>query len=358
MKQKNKVYDYYGAAGVIDKVEGYLFNERLLLVGEDGANLLSRAKDNAFFAEGKYWVNNHAHILDATRKALLDFIALYINSIELNPYITGSAQPKLNQDNLNNIPVPLPPYSEQRRIIKSVTTWQLIISSLGEKQVELTINVALAKSRVLDLAIQGKLVSQKASEEPALELLKRINPSFSPSDNLHYEGNPLGWQVVTLNEIITLYSGRDLEAASCNAEHRGIPYLVGASCIEGNNISVYRWTEYPEVIAKQDDVLLSCKGTIGEVLLNSIGDVHIARQFMALRSKAPQLILPEYIELIINASIKKLKNAARGIIPGLSREDILEMRAGIPPLAEQKRILVRINEMEETLSQISQSISD
>ena len=163
---------------------------------------------------------------------------------------------------------------------------------------------------------------------------------------------------MTLKEIISLYSGRDLEAAFCNAEHRGIPYLVGASCIEGHSISVYRWTEHPEVIAKQDDVLLSCKGTVGEVLLNEIGDFHIARQFMAIRSKAPQLILPKYIELIIKASIEKLKSSARGIIPGLSREDILEIMAGIPPLAEQKRILLWINEIENSLSQISQGIGD
>ena len=157
---------------------------------------------------------------------------------------------------------------------------------------------------------------------------------------------------------ISLFSGRDLEVTLCNTEHRGIPYLVGASCIEGHGISVYRWTEYPEVIAKRDDILLSCKGTVGEVLLNALGDVHIARQFMAIRSKASQLILPEYIELIIKASIEKLKSAARGIIPGISREDILELTVGIPPLAEQKRILLKIVDLEDSLSQVSKSISD
>ena len=72
-KQTNKIYDYYGAAGVIDKVDDFLFDERLLLIGEDGANLLSRSKNNAFFAEGKYWVNNHAHVLDCTDKQILDY---------------------------------------------------------------------------------------------------------------------------------------------------------------------------------------------------------------------------------------------------------------------------------------------
>ena len=203
MKQNNKVYDYYGAAGVIDKVDDYLFNERLLLIGEDGANLLSRAKDNAFFAEGKYWVNNHAHILDSTRKPLLDYIALYINSIALDPYITGSAQPKLNQDNLNSIPVPLPPYKEQRRIIESVEQWIEVISSLYEKQEELTDAVIKAKSKVLDLAICGKLVPQDSHDEPALALLKRINPAFEVSHNLHYEGVlPTGWTICRLEDIL------------------------------------------------------------------------------------------------------------------------------------------------------------
>ena len=88
-KQINKVYDYYGAAGAIDKVEGYLFNERLLLIGEDGANLLSRSKDNAFFADGKYWVNNHAHVLDCSYKPILNYVAYLINSISLEPFVTG-----------------------------------------------------------------------------------------------------------------------------------------------------------------------------------------------------------------------------------------------------------------------------
>ena len=79
-KQTNKIYDYYGAAGVIDKVDNYIFSERLLLIGEDGANLLSRSKDNAFFADGKYWVNNHAHVLDCTNKLVLDFVAFVINA--------------------------------------------------------------------------------------------------------------------------------------------------------------------------------------------------------------------------------------------------------------------------------------
>ena len=201
-KQKAKLYDYYGAAGVIDKVDDYLFNERLLLVGEDGANLLSRSKDNAFFAEGKYWVNNHAHIIDATDKRLLEYIALYINAIPLDMYVTGSAQPKLNQDNLNRISVPLPPLAEQFRIARAVEDCKKIVNGIENNQVELQETIDHTKQKILSMAIAGKLVSQDPSDEPALELLRRINPAFRPSDNLHYEEClPSGWVYATLGEI-------------------------------------------------------------------------------------------------------------------------------------------------------------
>ena len=135
-KKLKKTYDYYGASGVIDKVEEYLFDTKLLLIGEDGANLLSRSTPIAFIAEGKYWVNNHAHVLGFYVYDYLDFVMHYINSISLVQYVTGAAQPKLNQDNMNRIPVPLPPILEQKRIverIESVLVQIDIIDDLQEK---------------------------------------------------------------------------------------------------------------------------------------------------------------------------------------------------------------------------------
>ena len=115
--KRAKIYDYYGASGVIDKIDDYLFDKELLLIGEDGANLLSRSTPIAFIAKGKYWVNNHAHVLDACCNLDLNYICYYINAISLAPYVTGTAQPKMNQENMNAIWIALPPLAEQKRIV-------------------------------------------------------------------------------------------------------------------------------------------------------------------------------------------------------------------------------------------------
>jgi type I restriction enzyme, S subunit len=115
-----KIYDYYGASGVIDKVDRFLFNKPLLLIGEDGANLLTRSKPIAFIASGLYWVNNHAHVLDSTAGLSLEYVSIYINAINLAPYVSGTAQPKINQKNMNSILLAIPPVAEQCRIVAKI----------------------------------------------------------------------------------------------------------------------------------------------------------------------------------------------------------------------------------------------
>jgi type I restriction enzyme S subunit len=131
--RRAKTYDYYGASGVIDKIDGFLFDKPLLLIGEDGANLLNRSTPIAFIARGKYWVNNHAHVLDGISEEFLRFIELTINATDLAPYVTGTAQPKMNQAKMNSIPVALPPLAEQHRIVAKVDELMALCDQL-EKQ--------------------------------------------------------------------------------------------------------------------------------------------------------------------------------------------------------------------------------
>ncbi len=126
-------YDYYGASGVIDGIDDYLFDKPLLLIGEDGANLINRSTPIAFIAKGKYWVNNHAHVLDALNYDILRYIELFINAIDLKPYVTGTAQPKMNQAKMNSIKISMPPLEEQKRIVAKVDELIALCDKLEEK---------------------------------------------------------------------------------------------------------------------------------------------------------------------------------------------------------------------------------
>ena len=118
--KRNRVsgeFPYYGATGILDYVESYIFDEKLVLIGEDGAKWGS-GESTAFTAEGKYWVNNHAHVIRPHRDKILDgWIVYYLNHSDLSPFVTGLTVPKLNQAKLREIPIPIPPIAEQKRIV-------------------------------------------------------------------------------------------------------------------------------------------------------------------------------------------------------------------------------------------------
>ncbi|MCX6121813.1 MAG: restriction endonuclease subunit S [Ignavibacteriales bacterium] len=132
---KEKLYDYYGASGVIDKIDHYTHDGEFLLIGEDGANLVARSTSVAFIAKGKFWVNNHAHVLKFIDHSTLQYTEIFVNAIDLKPYITGGFQPKLSQANLNNINIAFPPLAAQERIVQKVN---LLFSNCDqlEKQIE------------------------------------------------------------------------------------------------------------------------------------------------------------------------------------------------------------------------------
>ena len=114
------LYDYYGASGAIDKIDGYTIDDHVMLIGEDGANLRMRNLPLMYEVNGKAWINNHAHILKPQRGMEFYYLFFTLEALDINPYITGSAQPKLSQDNLKNIWLPAPPLSEQKEIAEFI----------------------------------------------------------------------------------------------------------------------------------------------------------------------------------------------------------------------------------------------
>ena len=172
---REKLYDYYGASSVIDKIDGYLFDKPLLLIGEDGANLINRSTPIAFIARGKYWVNNHAHVIDGLSELFLQYMELYVNATDLRPYITGTAQPKMNQAKMNSIPVALPPLPEQHRIVAKVDELTALCDRMEAEQADAeTAHARLVEESPI-AATSDQPICSKASRASAAASL-----SFAP----------------------------------------------------------------------------------------------------------------------------------------------------------------------------------
>ena len=375
-KELKKIYDYYGASGVIDKVENYLFDKPLLLIGEDGANLVARSTPIAFIARGKYWVNNHAHVLDAGTELQLRYVESYINSINLERYLTGSAQPKLNQDRMNTILIPVPPLPEQRRIVDALDKYLTLVDEIERDRAHLDGLLAQLKSKVLDLAVRGELTERDPEDEPASELLARIREEklamvergelkpkdvkgdtviFTGSDGLRYEKRadgkgeakciekeipfevPEGWSWSRMERLIQLTSGIDLAKADYNSEHNGIPYITGASNFENGSLIENRWTDKPKRISHRGDLLFTCKGTVGKMAINKFASAHIARQVMAINPYRGVDKL--YLQQVLAWHVETIRRKAKGFIPGIERGVLLKALVPVPPLAEQRRIV-------------------
>ena len=214
------------------------------------------------------------------------------------------------------------------------------------------------KSSILQLAIQGRLVEQRPEEGTGEELYQQIQ---AEKKRLIQEGKikkekplpeiaedevpfeiPESWAWVRLNSVISLLSGSDLTPDKYNAIEKGIPYITGASNIEGNQLIINRWTEYPNNIARKGDLLLTCKGTVGKTIILVETEVHIARQIMALSAV---MIDTVYLKYFIEGQVETLKSKAKSMIPGIERDNVLKLLMPLPPLAEQKRIVAKIEEL-------------
>ena len=129
-KRESGQIPYYGASGIVDYVKDYLFDGDYLLVSEDGANLLTRTYPIAFSIHGKTWVNNHAHVIEFKERATRKYVEYYLNSIDLSPWISAGAQPKLTQDSLNKLTIPVPPLAEQLRIVSILDRFDTLTNDL------------------------------------------------------------------------------------------------------------------------------------------------------------------------------------------------------------------------------------
>lgn len=152
-------YPYFGASGIVDYVADYIFDDDLLLVSEDGANLLARTYPIAFPVSGKIWVNNHAHVLKFDDLTTQRFVEYYLNSIRLDPFVSGMAQPKLNQAMLNKIPIPVPPIKDQKEIVYRLDALSVETKQLEENYRKKLKSLEELKKSILQKAFSGELTT-------------------------------------------------------------------------------------------------------------------------------------------------------------------------------------------------------
>ena len=367
-KNVKKIYDYYGAAGVIDKVEEYLFDEKLLLIGEDGANLLSRTKNNAFIACGKYWVNNHAHVIDCFDKSMLDYLCYYINAITLDEYITGSAQPKFTQKALNDLLLPLPALKEQQRIINTIERFFAKIDELELNKTYIQTAIKQAKSKILDLAIHGKLVPQDPNDEPAEELLKRI----ATSDNRPYEKIeeepfeiPDSWKWVKLNDLAEIARGgspRPIQDYITDNQD-GINWIkIGDTSEESKYITSAKEKIKPEGkkhsrFVHAGDFLLTNSMSFGRPYILKIdGCIHDGWLVFA---NIKECLLQDYLYYALSSAYiyETFSNVAAGsTVKNLKSDTVKQVNFPLPPLSEQRRIVEAIEKMYEVLDKIQNNL--
>ena len=253
-------------------------------------------------------------------------------------------------------------------------------------------NTKQLRQKILELAIRGQLVPQDSNDEPASVLLEKIRAEkqtlieqkkikkdkkssyitcdLSPyrkytehfvdgsskdiTDEIPFE-IPENWAWCRLGEIINLLSGQDLNSKEYNDIRKGIPYITGASNFSKNKLEINRWTEFEKNIAKKGDILITCKGTIGEMTILEIDRVHIARQLMSIDTIINN---QKYILYFLTFKLKEIQQKANGLIPGINREDILLQIIPLPPLSEQRRIVEKIEGLLALVDDLETNKSD
>ena len=315
------------------------------------------------------------------------FLFFYMMSPDFDAYANntdnakGVAYPAINDDRLYKALIPIPPLGEQFRIVSAIESVDASIRDYGVKEEALrALNGSFPESlkkSILQEAVQGKLVPQDPSDEPADALLERIRVEkqrlikegkvkkdkresvIFRRDNSHYEKLdgvecciddellfeiPENWCWVRFGTAITLLSGTDFAPDEYNSAGKGIAYITGASNIVDSQIRVNRWTESPRQITHAGDILLVCKGSgYGKTVICNIKQAHIARQIMAVQKC--NLLDMQYIKLFLDSSFDLLKTKGQGVIPGIDRTSVLHLLFPLPPLNEQHRIVQRIEEL-------------
>ena len=340
-------YPCYGGNGLRGYVSNYNKEGHFPLIGRQGALC-----GNVNEANGKFYATEHAVVVDTYCKTNVHWVINTLLYLNLNQYATSTAQPGLSVSAINEVMIPVPPLKEQQRISQSIENWFSLIDQLEQEKSDLQTVIKQAKSRVLDLAIHGKLVPQNPNDEPAIELLKRINPDFTPCDNGHYPQLPDGWCYSTIKEVFIINPRNKVD------DDVEVGFVPMANITDGyNNTFKYekkRWgkiktgfTHFADgdiAVAKISPCLENRKSVVLKGLPNGIGagttELHVFRsQFMDIQYGLYFFKSDYFISQCVGSfnGVVGQQRVSKNII-----EDII---IAIPPINEQKRIVYTISKI-------------
>ncbi len=280
----------------------------------------------------------------------------------------GVGQPNVNGTSLGKLRIPLPPAAEQKRISKEAHRWMGVIDSLEFEVQQLSKNISAFKSKILDLAIHGKLVPQDPSEEPAIELWKRINPDSQPSDNLHYEGGlPKGWGLASIESICTtingLWKGEKEPLVTVGVIRNANftkDFKLDYSKIEYINVEE---RSFSKKNLEDGDLIVEKSGgsdnfPVGRTVLyrGETGKYSFSNFTMLLRIKDRSQVIPEYLfyalqNMYRRGDMRQMQTQTTGL-HNLLTDVFMSARIPLPPSNEQRRIVVAIENLFQTLDGI------
>lgn len=277
------------------------------------------------------------------KEVLVSYLKVYLEEMsEINSIATrGSAgQVNISLTQSQNMRIPIPPLNEVRRIIEEVSKYDILIDSLKQNITDIQNLIAYTKSKILDLAIHGKLVPQDPNDEPAIELLKRINPDFTPCDNGHYTQLPEGWAICKMKQITSITNGKS---------QKNVETLNGIYPIYGSGGVIGRANQY---LCIAGSTIIGRKGTINNPIFV---EEHFWNVDTAFGLKANDAILDKYLYYFcLSFDFSKLDKSTA--MPSLTKTSIGNVLIPIPPYKEQERIVAKIDMVLDTMNEILRAV--
>ena len=272
----------------------------------------------------------------------------------LNNFIKGDNSPSITKGQIETFLFPIPPREEQKRIVSVIEQWFTLINILEDAKGDLQNLISQAKSKILDLAIHGKLVPQDPTDEPAIELLKRINPKFTPCDNEHYGNLPNGWCICRIRDLFQICMGQSPAGTSIN-QNDGMEFHQGKICFTDKFLGQSKiLTNSPTKIADANSLLICVRAPVGVLNINT-RQICIGRGLCALLpSKCVNLGFAFHCLTTYQQQFEQKSTGST--FKAISGDIIKNELFPLPPLAEQHRIVAKIEELFAQLDAIENSL--